>query len=33
MLKDFPNNGWLLNEGDDLHLTSAWAGQGIVGFM
>jgi hypothetical protein len=29
MLKDFPSGGRLLNEGDDLHLTSAWTGQGI----
>jgi len=29
MLKDFPNGGRLLNESDDLHLTSTGTGQGI----
>jgi hypothetical protein len=29
MLEDFPNGGRLLYESDDLHLTSAWTGQGI----
>ena len=29
MLKDFPNGGRLLNEGDDLHPASAGTGQGI----
>jgi hypothetical protein len=29
MLKDFPNGGRLLHEGDDLHLISARTGQGI----